>query len=72
MFTGNFFIRAEDEFLEGLLEAVIEGDVDEGVDHGVGVGEHVEPELVLLQHTRQLEENTILFHLLLKVVLSGW
>ena len=68
MFTGDFFIGAEDELLEGLLEAVIEGDVDEGVDHGVGVGEHVEPELVFLQHTGQLEEYIILFHLLLEVM----
>ena len=48
MFTGDFFIGAEDELLESLLEAVIEGDVDHGVDHGMGVGEHVEPEFVLL------------------------
>ena len=48
VFTGDFFIGAEDELFESLLEAVIEGDVDHGVDHGMGVGEHVEPEFVLL------------------------
>ena len=48
MFAGNLLIAAEDDFLEGLLKVVIEGDVDHRVDHGVAVGEHVEPEPVLL------------------------
>ena len=54
MFAGNLLVAAEDDFLEGLLEVVIEGDVDHGVDHGVAVGEHVEPEPVLLHQARQL------------------
>ena len=55
MFAWNLFVAAEDDFLEGLLEVVIEGDVDHGVDHGVAVGEHVEPEPVLLDQAGQLE-----------------
>ena len=55
MFAWNLFVTAEDDFLEGLLEVVIEGDVDHGVDHGVAVGEHVEPEPVLLDQAGQLQ-----------------
>ena len=55
MFAGNLLVAAEDDLLEGLLEVVVEGDVDHGVDHGVAVGEHVEPEPVLLHKAGKLK-----------------
>ena len=55
MFAGNLFVAAEDDFLESLLEVVIECDVDHWVDHRMAVGEHVEPEPVLLHQAGKLE-----------------
>ena len=63
MFAGNLLVAAEDDFLESLLEVVIEGDVDHRVDHGVAVGEHVEPEPVLLDQAGQLNDVRKLFYL---------
>ena len=55
VFAGNLFVAAEDDFLESLLEVVIECDVDHWVDHRVAVGEHVEPEPILLHQAGKLE-----------------
>ena len=55
MFAGNLFVAAEDDFLESLLEVVIECDVDHWVDHRMAVGEHVEPEPILLHQAGKLE-----------------
>ena len=55
VFAGNLFVAAEDDFLESLLEVVIECDVDHWVDHRMAVGEHVEPEPILLHQAGKLE-----------------
>ena len=49
MLPGDLLCGAKEEPLESLLEVLVEGDVDHGVDHGVGVGEHVDPEGVLVE-----------------------
>ena len=54
VFVWDHFITAAKELLEGLLKILVECDVNDGVDHGVGVGEHVDPELVLCEPLREL------------------
>ena len=47
IFVWNQLVATAKESFERLFKVGIEGDVDDRVDHGMGVGEHVDPKLIL-------------------------
>ena len=49
IFIWNELVATAKESFKRLFEVGIEGDVNDRVDHGMGVGEHVDPKLILFQ-----------------------